>query len=253
MKSIDLLKKLHENVKAFKNSDDFKNHLRTLSKFHTYSWRNRFSIMLHCPSATLVKGFVQWKELGRFVKTNQRGIPIFIRKYKRVANTGIEDEDLYIFYDIGYVFDISQTDGKELPLITIETKTVEGEEYLEKLIREIRIDGIEVIEKKIESGAYGISKIGTIAITENLSPSMKFSTLLHEWAHEKMHKMEERIKWAKDQKEFEAESVSFLVCSSLSVPTHSEKYLSHYPDYDLEKSMSRVVTIADGFLVRLQK
>jgi hypothetical protein len=42
--------------------------LKTMARFHKYSWHNVFLIAAQCPTATRVAGFQTWRSLGRFVR-----------------------------------------------------------------------------------------------------------------------------------------------------------------------------------------
>jgi len=72
-----LLKKLKDGVRRIQSSDEFRNYLVAMSRFHDYSWNNQLLIMLQRPDATHVAGFNAWKDLGRWVKKGETGIAIF--------------------------------------------------------------------------------------------------------------------------------------------------------------------------------
>ena len=93
--------------------------LKVASKFHRYSFNNHLMIFLQRPDTTVVAGFKRWKSLGRFVKKGEKGIAIFAPcRYK----TKVEDEsgdeqviDSIRGFRVVHVFDISQTEGDDLP------------------------------------------------------------------------------------------------------------------------------------------
>jgi len=72
-----LLRKLKDGVQRIQSSDEFRNYLVAMSRFHDYSWNNQLLIMLQKPDATHVAGFNAWKDLGRWVKKGETGIAIF--------------------------------------------------------------------------------------------------------------------------------------------------------------------------------
>jgi len=100
-------------------SDELKKYLQTMSRFHQYNLRNVMLIALQKPDASHVAGFHTWKKLGWFVKKGENGIVIIAPLvYKKET---VEDDDngsnvteINGFKAV-YVFDISQTDGDELP------------------------------------------------------------------------------------------------------------------------------------------
>ena len=110
-------------------SGELKKYLQTMSRFHKYSLRNVMLIALQKPSATHVAGFHAWKKLGRFVKKGENGIVIIaplVYKKETVENDDNSSNVTEINGFKGvYVFDISQTDGDELP----EFARVQGDPF----------------------------------------------------------------------------------------------------------------------------
>lgn len=157
-------------------SDELKRYLQSMSRFHQYSLRNVMLIALQKPDATHVAGFHTWKRLGRFVKKGENGIVIIAPLvYKREA---VENDDnsrnvteINGFKGV-YVFDISQTDGDELP----EFARVQGDplRYQEKLSNYISANGI-TLEYSDTLHADGCSTRGKIVIRSGLSPAQDFS------------------------------------------------------------------------------
>ncbi len=88
-----LLKKLKEGVKRIQTSDEFRNYLITMSRFHDYSWNNQLLIMMQKPNATRVAGFNTWKELGRWVKKGENGIAIFAPIFRAADVTWVRHTD----------------------------------------------------------------------------------------------------------------------------------------------------------------
>ena len=124
MNARDLIKEVEsalENLATLteeaKNSREVLAYLDFTSKFHNYSFYNTLSIFFHCPTATQVAGFATWKKLGRHVRKGERGIPILAPCFKRKSEVDEEDADEKIisFFKMVYVFDVSQTEGDELP------------------------------------------------------------------------------------------------------------------------------------------
>jgi len=201
-------------------SDELKKYLQTMSRFHQYSLRNVMLIALQKPSATHVAGFHSWKKLGRFVKKGENGIVIIAPLVYKKETDENEDNNSNVTEINGfkgvYVFDISQTDGDELP----EFARVQGDpaRYQEMLSNYISANGI-TLEYSDTLHADGCSSGGKITIRSGLSPAQDFSVKVHELAHEFLHHSGEKL--SKTQKETEAEAVAYVVCQSIGLDTNT--------------------------------
>lgn len=102
--------------------------LQVVSKFHRYSFNNHLMIFMQRPDATVVAGFNRWKSLGRFVKKGEKGIAIFAPcKYKTVVEDQAGEETSLLQvggFRVVYVFDISQTEGEDLPDLDVVRPTL---------------------------------------------------------------------------------------------------------------------------------
>ena len=68
-----IMKKLEDGVKELFTSENYQNYLRTMSKFHHYSFNNTLLIALQKPDATLVAGYGAWQQkFHRQVKKGDR-------------------------------------------------------------------------------------------------------------------------------------------------------------------------------------
>lgn len=212
-------------------SDALTRYLETMSRFHNYSFCNCMLIARQMPEATYVAGFRRWLELGRHVRKGEKGIgilaPLVYRKREEEADAG-GDERTIRGFKVVHVFDISQTEGDELP----ELAQIRGEprELLPALEELIRASGIELTEEALPLGTKGVSRKGAVAITEGLPPPERFAVLTHELAHEWMHGPEERQNLTKTVRETEAEAVAYVVCRSfgLDCSTRSSDYIQMY-------------------------
>jgi len=226
-------------------SDELKKYLQTMSRFHQYSLRNVILIALQKPSATHVAGFHSWKKLGRFVKKGENGIVIIAPLVYRKETVENDDNSPNVTEINGfkavYVFDISQTDGDELP----EFARVQGDpsRYLEKLGNFISANGI-TLEYSDTLHADGCSSGGKITIRSGLSPAQDFSVKVHELAHEFLHHSGEKL--SKTQKETEAEAVAYVVCQSIGLDTNTafSDYIQLYKG-DKETLISSIQRIKD--------
>lgn len=129
---------------------------------------------------------------------------------------------------MAHVFDVTQTDGEPLP----EFATVQGDpgRNLERLKAAVRKAAIEIDYDFIPGGALGISSIGRITLSPELEPAAEFAILVHEFAHEILHRGNERSNGKKSVLETEAEAVAFIVCRAIGLDTNtaSSDYIQLY-------------------------
>jgi antirestriction protein ArdC len=184
------------------------------------------------PTATRVAGIRTWNSLGRFVKRGEKGIVILApmvghrKQAKDAVATEIQSSNaaderkrepqLYGFRAV-YVFDVSQTEGKELPSLTDVEGDVTG--FKERLIEYIESQGIKLSYSEKVAPAKGLSSGKRITLLTGMQPAEEFSTLVHEMAHEMLHRSECRTLTTKEIRETEAEAVAFVVCQSIGLET----------------------------------
>jgi hypothetical protein len=210
------------------HSEALTNYLTAMSRSHQYSFGNVLEIARQMPTATRVAGFWTWKNLGRNVKAGQKGIRILApivgvrrKRNEEEANKDItkQNERRLLGFRNAYVFDVSQTDGVELP----ELRSVSGEpgENIDRLAGFVKSKGIALVYNANIAPALGMSYGGRIAILPGQSKAEEFSTLVHETAHELLHKAERRTATTKTVRETEAEAVAFVVGKAVGLVTGS--------------------------------
>ena len=179
------------------------------------------------PDATHVAGLRTWNSLGRFVRRGEKGIlilaPMIGHKKADSAAEATEDakqsqEQLYGFRAV-YVFDISQTEGKDLPSLTEVHGDVSG--YRERLVKFVESRGIALDYSETIAPAKGLSHDGKITLLSGMQPAEEFSTLTHEIGHEMLHRGERRTLTTKQVRETEAEAVAFVVCQTIGLEAGS--------------------------------
>ena len=210
------IKLLIEQLEAG-HSEALTDYLTAISRFHNYSFGNVLEIARQMPTATRVAGFWTWKNLGRSVNAGAKGIRILApivgvrRKRETEAEKDItrQNERMLLGFRNAYVFDISQTNGVELP----EMERVAGDpgENIERLTAFLNSKGIAVSYSEKIAPALGMSYGGRIALLPGQSRAETFSTLVHEAGHELLHKAERRTATTKTARETEAEAVAFVV------------------------------------------
>jgi hypothetical protein len=182
------IKLLIEQLEAG-HSDALTNYLTAMSRFHSYSFGNVLEIARQMPTATRVAGFWTWKNLGRSVKAGQKGIRILAplvgvrRKKDKEAEKDItkQNERVLLGFRNAYVFDVSQTDGVDLP----NMREVSGDpgDNIDRLAAFLKSKGIQLVYRESLDGALGKSYGGRIDILSGQSKAEEFSTLVHETAH----------------------------------------------------------------------
>jgi hypothetical protein len=184
------------------------------------------------PDATNVAGIRAWNSLGRFVKRGEKGILILApmvghrRSRQNEIATDIDTDNTaderkpepqLIGFRAVYVFDISQTEGKELPTLTEVQGDVRG--YRERLFEFVQSQGVELNYSERIAPAKGLSHGGKITLLSGMQPAEEFSTLVHEIGHEMLHRGDRRTLTTKKVRETEAEAVAFVVCKAVGLQT----------------------------------
>ena len=191
--------KLQTAVELIVTGDDWQKMLKTAAKFHRYSFNNQLMIMVQRPDATHVAGFNKWKSLGRTVKRGEKGLAIFAPCAYR---TKVEDDDgneksfqQLRGFRVVHVFDISQTEGEDLPdLDAVRPKLLNGEApdgIWEVLVAQANAAGFEVIrEQRRNENGYCDFLNKKIAVRPDVAPAQALKTLVHELGHALLHEEE---------------------------------------------------------------
>ena len=253
-------------------SDKFADYLRTMSRFHNYSYNNTILIHMQMPSATHVAGFNKWKnQFGRHVKKGEKGLTIiaptpFKKRIEEMkldpdtrapvldhdGNVIMEEREIEIpLFRPVKVFDVSQTEGRSLPsLVAPLTGDVQQYEAFMEALR--RTSPVPVQFKPLREGLDGFLNLEdqTITIREGMSQVQTVCAAVHEITHAMLHNREqERLSAAagteqaeklkpKDQntKEVEAESVSYTVCQYYGIET-SANSLGYIATWSKDKTL----------------
>ncbi len=235
-KSEDALHELAESLRLGR-SEKMVHYLDMLSRFHQYSFGNCMMIAMQMPTASHVAGFSRWKQLGRWVKKGEKGIAILapmIGKRKdgdtpAKPDTVDEGKSKVVYgFRVVYVYDVTQTDGKPLP----DFAEIQGDpgKYQLAIVTLIESLGIEFAYADHLGGANGVSLDGRIEVVQSLPPAQKFSTSVHELAHELLHRGDRRSATSRSVRETEAEAVAYAVCrfAGLECSTRASDYIQLY-------------------------
>ena len=205
-KITDHIQELAEATDAARVSETMIKYLDFCGKFHNYSPNNIWLILMEMPEATHVAGYHRCREIGRYVKRGERGLPILAPIIKTITNEVGKDEENLIGFKVVYVFDVSQTDGELLPEPPNWRSPEKNTELTDRLIQFAESKSIKVTIKPLAGDIQGISKGGVV----ELSPNAGVKTLVHEIAHELLHHNGDR-RHNSSVRELEAESVAYVV------------------------------------------
>ena len=225
----EISKKLEEGVKEVYSSKNYLNYLATMAKFHDYSVNNSMLIYFQKPDATLVAGYKSWQtKFNRHVKAGEKGIAIIKpcphkMTVKKVNKDGEEEEveRKWNSFAVTHVWDISQTEGEDLPKIC---KRLEGSvQNYDELVEAVRSMTDCSIKYGDANGANGYYDriMNEIVVQDGMSEAQSIKTLIHELTHSILHRgdgHEKRIM------EIQAESVAYIVCNVLGIQTDSYSF-----------------------------
>ena len=266
---------LKDGVKDYFQSDTYKQYLTTMSKFHNYSPRNIQLILMQNPEASHVASFKKWKdEFERSVNKGEKALRIFapmtLKRRDPKTNEPLLDENgneqTFISFKLVPVFDVSQTDGKELPKPIYELEgTYEDYGNLYKSAKEVsEANGVPLSFSKDTKGSNGFYSVtnNEIVIKQGMSEQQTLKTIFHEMAHSDLHNMEklQETPLKRSTAELQAESVAFVVASHYGLDTseYSFGYLATWTDdpdglSDLEGQIKIVQKEADSLISRIDK
>lgn len=227
-RTADALKLLEEGILRLTSSDEWARYLRMQASFHQYSFANTMLIHAQCPEASRVAGFKTWQKLGRAVRKGERAIWILAPRLYKPKDDDLQDENgdddaeetkRKVYFRPVPVFDISQTEGDELPS---PVKKLEGDDdggAFDRLTAFSGSRGCPVTVEPIAGRANGYFAPleNRIVVREDLGPVQACKTLAHEIAHSFLHTDIEVYRAHRGDCELEAESVAFVVLQHLGI------------------------------------
>ena len=242
----EITARLEQGIQAVFDSDRYKEFLTAMSKFHDYSLNN--TILIAMQGGNLVKGYSQWqKEFDRHVKSGEKGIKIFAPapyKVKKLVDkidpdtrkpildsegkTVKEEKEVTVpAFKVVTVFDISQTEGKEFPDLSVKPLLADVEQYEDFFAALEKASPVPIAFEQITNGANGYFSLTDkrIAIKEGVSELQAVKTAIHEIAHAKLHDVdlnappEQQNRVDRHTREVEAESVAYTVCQHFGLDT----------------------------------
>ncbi len=292
----EITDRLEQGITELFDSERYKEYLQVMSKFHNYSFNNTLLIAMQKPDASLIAGFNAWKNnFGRNVMRGEKGIrilapsPYKIRQEveKKDPQTGktvigsdgkpvTETKEIQIpAYKVVAVFDVSQTEGRELPSISANELTGDVEQYEDFFAALEKTSPVPMGFEKIEGTAHGYYHLEEkrIAIDEGMSELQNLKTAIHEIAHAKLHDIdlnapqeEQPDRPDRRTREVQAESIAYTVCQHYGLDTsdYSFGYVAGWSSgrelAELKSSLetirataAEIINTIDGHFAELQK
>ena len=283
----EITDRLEQGIAELFDSERYKEYLKVMSKFHNYSFRNTVLIAMQKPDASLVAGFSAWKNnFERNVMKGQKGIKIIAPspyKIKQemqkidphtqkpvIGKDGkpvTEEKEVTIpAYKVVSVFDVSQTEGKELPDIAVDELTGDVDRYKDFFAALEKTSPVPIAFENIEGGSHGYYHLEDkrIAINEGMSELQTLKTAIHEIAHAKLHDVdlnappEQQNRVDRHTCEVEAESVAYTVCQHFGLDTsdYSFGYVAGWSSgkemTELKASLETIQTTAKELITEIE-
>lgn len=292
----EITDRLEAGIQALFESEQYKAYLTAMSKFHNYSFNNTLLIAMQKPDASLVAGFGKWRDdFERHVKKGEKGIKILapspykVKKQMEKIDPATqkpvigadgkpvtEEREIEIpAFRVVTVFDVSQTEGKEIPDIAVSELTGSVEQYQDFFTALEKASPVPIAFEDIEGGAHGYYHLEEkrIAIDEGMSELQTLKTAIHEIAHAKLHAIdkdapatEQADRPDRRTREVQAESVAYAVCQHYGLDTsdYSFGYVAGWSSgrelselkaslETIRKAANELITDIDGHLAQLQQ
>lgn len=283
----EITDRLEAGLKALFEGENFKNYLNTMSKFHNYSFNNTMLIALQKPEATYVAGFNSWKRnFERSVNKGEKGIKIFApAPYKlkkeqekldpdtdkpildKDGNPVMEEVEVTIpAFKVVSVFDVSQTNGKELPTLGVDELKGDVENF-EKFFGVLKdVSPVPIKFAEIDGTAKGFyhQENKDITIKQDMPEVQTIKTAIHEIAHAKLHDRDlkkadiDSPKKDRNTEEVEAESIAYTVCQHFGIDTsdYSFAYVASWGSGkdtpELKSSLETIRSTASELITQIE-
>ncbi len=271
-----LSRHLKEGIKEFLDSDKYKDYLTKMSQLNNYSNRNLRLILAQNPEARQVASFKQWKEnFDRYVKKGEKALRIFkpMTKIKKDENNQpILDKngkpETVTFFGLVPVFDVSQTEGKEMPKAAEVKEQLTDLDYANlyrALMAIAKENDVSVRFEEMENnkhGYYSVPENQIVLRSNEMNKAQIIKTFLHEMAHAELHHADnpQKENLTRSTAELQAESVAYVVSSYYGIDTseYSFNYLSGWSAdketlADLEAQLDIVQQEAKSLMVRMDQ
>lgn len=272
----EIMTEIDEKLSDYIKSNRYKDVLMMMGNLGRYSLTNQIYILLQNPNASYVSGMKGWNYMGRSVKSGEKALKIFAPITEKAEREVVDENGKAILDQDGnpvkhtynaikgfkpsYVFDVSQTEGKEIKPLRFNDSTVEEKELIMKgLIKTVSDNGFTVEYADSETlgdGCYGLCNHTEkkILLLKGMSDTQTVSTLAHECGHALAHNPYKRkfegltVQEKREIKEVEAESIACVVCSYLGLDTEEFNfaYITGWADGDLSKFRKNMDVISEN-------
>lgn len=284
----DVNKTLEDNLQSVFESERYTDLLEVMSRVKAYSLNNQILIVAQNPESTMVMGFNEWQKIGRFVQKGETGLKILAPVVNKLdmekidpttkkamvdqqGNVVKEKKDVISGFRPVTVFDVSQTEGKEIPSVRdFINREMADDSYISKLYSDykdylVETKNLDIKEAATEKGVGGYFRPATdeivISTNTNENNTQKFRVLIHEYAHALLHHKDSDMKdLDRGHKEAQAESVAYVVSNyyGLDLSPISSGYIATWAqDMKLAKlALSQVQEVSNAIIDdvdRLQK
>ena len=284
----EITDRLEQGILGLYESDRYADYLRTMSKFHDYSLNN--TILIAMQGGNLVKGYKQWeKEFDRHVKPGEKAIkilapsPFTVKKqvekidpdtqkpvFDKDGKPVTEEKEIKIpAFRVVSVFDISQTEGKELPALTYEL-TGNVEQYKDFFAALEKTSPFAMGFEALSGGVKGRCNYEEkrIIINEGMDELQNIKTAIHEIAHATLHDTALAMPERPDRRtrEVQAESVAYAVCQHYGLDTsdYSFGYIAGWSSgkelaelkgslETIRSTAAKLIDTIDGHFAEIQK
>ena len=273
------MERLEEGVRGVFESARYRRYLAVMSRFHSYSANNCLLIAMQRPDATLVAGYRAWQDkFGRQVRKGERGMRILSPVVVMVkgegdgvgealdGSAGDGSRRRLAGFRLATVFDVSQTEGRELPTLGVEELTGGVARYEAAMRAVSEVSRYPVSFEDIPDGAKGFfsrSEPKRIVIQKGMSQAQTLKTAIHELAHSVMHDSgsegEGPALPGRATREVQAESVAFIVSSWLGLDTgdYSFGYVAGWSEgkdlSELRASLDEIRGAAHGIIGSMEQ
>lgn len=261
---------LERGIDGILDSEGFANYLKTMARFHTYSFNNVALIVAQRPEATRVAGYKAWQALGRQVRKGEKGLIVFVPHRKRVRESPDESQEqsageqgtapahTITGFGLGSVFDIAQTEGEPLPeppaaqALAGESET--GTQVDRRLARFLIEEGVRLSQGDTGwANGYYRPEDRLIVLSDRLHGDQRTKTLVHEAAH---YLADHRGQVTREDAETVAESSAFVVLSHFGIDTGSYTfpYVAHWAQDKavLRRNLTEVQGVAAGLIAGIE-
>ncbi len=267
-KTTQILQQLEQGLQSLFESDHYKDYLRFLASFHSYSFRNSLLIHIQCRqrgiTPSLCAPYRDWQQRHRHVKRGEKGIAIIAPHTYKARKAGTDEETSRLGFHIAYTYDISQTepddDSGETPEICHKLNGDLADTDLLRFL--VCICPCEIRFKPLDGSVNGFYNPhdGDITIDSGNSQAQQCKTLLHEWSHFEHHQDNPYLteETTAEDRELIAESAAYVVCQYLGVDSsgYSFGYLASWARDNntkaLKRNMDTIRQIADRIILCIE-